>query len=303
MRCSLFLVLLMACSSAGSEPIESPDANPDGAELMPPVAPCTGFTAQPRDATWMIDGRKVLVHVPASYDPATPVPIVVDMHGLDSSGAEQASRSHMIAASDSNGFVAIHPDGKGASWNAGDCCDPSSKDGVADTAFIGKVLDEASARLCVDDKRVFAAGFSNGGFMAHRLGCELAGRFAAIGSVSGVLGIDTCHPARPVPVIQIHGTSDPIVPYGGGGLFDYTSVASTISTWRTIDNCSADAQTISQHGDATCVSYCGNVTLCTIDGGGHQWPGGTSSGVLNGKVSNDLDATAALWTFFAAHPR
>ena len=158
-------------------------------------------------------------------------------------------------------------------------------------------------RLCVDTDRVFAAGFSNGGFMAHRLGCELADRFAAIGSVSGVLGIDSCQPSRAVPVIQIHGTSDPIVPYGGGGLFQYTSVDSTIAKWRSLDGCTAAAQTTYQHGDATCVSYCDKVALCTIDGGGHQWPGGESTGALNGKVSNDLDATATLWAFFAAHPR
>jgi polyhydroxybutyrate depolymerase len=44
-------------------------------------------------------------------------------------------------------------------------------------------------------------------------------------------------------------------------------------------------------------------TLCTIDGGGHQWPGGESIGVFSGTLSTDLDATAAMWAFFAAHPR
>jgi len=296
------LVLLGACST-GSAPTESPDASPDTALPSPSPSACDGRTAQPSDATWTIDGRKVAVHVPASYDPTHPAPLVVDLHGLDSSGADQAKLAHMAAASEADGFIAIHPNGLGASWNGGECCDPSAKDGVKDTAFIGHVLDEAEARLCIDSDRVYAAGFSNGGFMAHRLGCELADRFAAIGSVSGVLGIDGCQPSRPVPVIQIHGTSDPIVPYGGGGLFNYTSVASTISTWRTINGCSAAAQPTYQHGDATCVSSCGVVTLCTIDGGGHQWPGGDSTGILNGKVSSDLDATATLWAFFASHPR
>jgi polyhydroxybutyrate depolymerase len=61
------------------------------------------------------------------------------------------------------------------------------------------------------------------------------------------------------------------------------------------------------HGSVTCVNHGGcsggaDVELCTVDGGGHQWPGGRDLGILNGTLSNDIDATDAIWSFFAAHP-
>jgi polyhydroxybutyrate depolymerase len=174
--------------------------------------------------------------------------------------------------------------------------------------FIMALLDKAEADLCVDTHREFATGFSNGGFMSHRLACELSSRVAAIASVSGVIGIDTCTPSRPMPVLQIHGTSDNIVPYDGGGIgTNYKSVATTIDGWTQRNGCGASTQTAFDMGDATCAVHQGcmagaDVELCTIDGGGHQWPGGESSGIFNGKVSTDLDATDTIWAFFVAHP-
>jgi polyhydroxybutyrate depolymerase len=97
------------------------------------------------------------------------------------------------------------------------------------------------------------------------------------------------------------------VPWGGGGIgTSYKSVLSTIDGWKQRNGCTGTAQTIYDQGDAKCVRHGGctaDVELCTITGGGHQWPGGESSGAFNGKLSDDLDASDALWTFFAAHPR
>ena len=59
-------------------------------------------------------------------------------------------------------------------------------------------------------------------------------------------------------------------------------------------------------GDATCVAWSAcaqgsEVVLCTIDGGGHTWPGGAPVPAL-GKTSTDLSATDAMLGFFEAHP-
>ena len=234
----------------------------------------------------MVNGvaRTAKVHVPAAYDPTAGTPLVVGLHGLASSGADQASMSHMIAKADAEGFIAIHPDGTGSpkGWNGGACCNPAASSGIDDVAFIRALLDKAESELCVDTHRVFAAGFSNGAFLAHSLGCELADRVVAIGTVSGVIGIPTCQPSQPVAVFHVHGTSDFVIPYGGGGINNNISVADSIAKWVANDACTAPAMQTFQHGDATCMNHGGcaagtDVTLCTIDGGGHQWPGGESA--------------------------
>lgn len=282
-----------------------------GSDDAPPaMATCTGKQAQPVDATWTVGGRQVRVHVPASYDPATATPVVVNLHGWSGDSLQQQTISKMLAASDAHGFIAIHPDGHDSprGWNAGVCCGAAATSGTNDTAWIGSVLDEVESRMCVDTNRVFATGLSNGGFMSHRLGCELADRFAAIAPVAGVVGISSCNPSRPVAVMHIHGDADPLIPYTGGGVNGNESVATTIERWATRNGCTgAPAQTY-QMGNATCVtrSSCmdnADVTLCTIAGGGHQWPGGISIGSFLGSLSNDLDATNAMWAFFAAHAR
>jgi len=309
------IVAGLAACSAPADPAAidpSPDAAIDAPGSIPdaPSVTCTGKLAQPIDATWTVGGRDVRVHVPASYDPETPVAVVIDLHGLASDGADQARVAHMIPASDAHGFVAVHPNGTGLprGWNGGDCCNPASASNVDDTMFVSTVIDRLDSELCVDRDRVFALGLSNGAFLAHRLGCELADRIAAIGAVSGVLGIDTCNPARPMPVFHVHGTSDLVIPFGGGGVNHSISVAASISGWTTRDHCTAAPVTTYEHGDATCVTYGGceggaDVVLCTIDQGGHQWPGGENIGLVNGKKSDDLHATEAAWEFFATHPR
>ncbi len=315
MRILPFVVFVFGCTSSASDSVTD-GGNEPGSDAAtsdvdaPPAATCTGKQPQPLDATWTVGGRQVRVHVPASYDPTQAAPVVLNLHGYSSDGLQQSAISKMLPVSDANGFIVLHPDGHHTprGWNAGVCCGTAASSGTDDTAWISSILDEAEAKLCVDTKRVFATGLSNGGFMAHRLGCELADRIAAIAPVAGVVGVPSCNPARPVAVMQIHGTMDTVIPYTGGGVNGNESVATTIERWASNNGCTgAPAQTFEQ-GDATCMtrSSCtdnADVTLCTIAGGGHQWPGGVSLGGLLGTLSNDLDASNAMWTFFAAHPR
>jgi polyhydroxybutyrate depolymerase len=95
--------------------------------------------------------------------------------------------------------------------------DPSDRAGVDDVAFINSVIDDVSGQDAVDPGRVYATGISNGAFMAQRLGCDLADRIVAIAPVAGTLGAGvSCQPDQPVSVLEMHGTSDPLVPYAGG---------------------------------------------------------------------------------------
>ena len=273
---------------------------------------CAGRPALPQgDTTWTVstDGgaRTAIVHIPPGYSATSATPVVLNFHGYTESASEEESLTLMDAESDSAGFVVVYPQGTGAlpSWNAGACCGTAVSENVDDIGFVNDLLDMLEADLCVDTRRVFATGMSNGGFFSQRLGCELADRIAAIAPVAGVMGMPTCAPSRPMPVMEFHGTSDPIVPYDGDSLIGYASVAATIAGWVARDACQGAPQTTYSHGDATCVTYehCtagSEVTLCTITGGGHTWPGGTPLALL-GKTSTDISATDAMWGFFQTH--
>lgn len=291
-------------------PVEDAPPVVDTSTPKPPAS-CTGLAAQPKDATWKIAvsgvDRELDVHVPASYDPTKPTPIVLDFHGFTSDKGQQKILSRMIAKSDDAGFIAIHPLGTGVSrsWNAGACCGTAASEGTNDVAFVSAILDEAARRLCVDPKRVFATGMSNGGFMSHRLGCELSDRIAAIAPVAGVLGIKECAPKRPVPVMHFHGTADTLVPYEGNGAMGFPPVVATAEAWAKRNGCSGSPSTTFEKGDTVCRTWSvckdgASVTLCTVDGGGHTWPGGFP--VPGAKTTNAISATDAMWTFFEGHP-
>jgi polyhydroxybutyrate depolymerase len=309
----VFVVAIAGCNagSPASDPDGGgPDGSTGGSADAPPATPaCAGKPMPPQDATWTVGGRSVRVHVPASYDPTMPTPLVLNLHGYSGDGLQQQTISRMLATSDENGFIVMHPDGHHSprGWNAGVCCGAAASSGTDDTAWLASVLDEAESKLCVDTNRVFATGLSNGGFMSHRLACEIADRLAAIAPVAGVVGVE-CNPSKPVAVMHIHGDADPLIPYTGGGVNGNESVAATIERWATNNGCTGAPAMTYQMGDATCMtrSSCtanAEVTECRIAGGGHQWPGGISIGSFLGALSEDLDATKAMWAFFAAHPR
>jgi polyhydroxybutyrate depolymerase len=240
------------------------------------------------------------------------------------------------AKADAAAFVLVEPEGSPAvdeivanfeAWNGGNCCAAAAEHHVDDVAFVRAMLDALEAEACIDPRRIFATGFSNGGIFSYRLACEASDRIAAIASVAAGSGetdltkmppVTTyaCHPTRHVPVLQIHGTVDPCYPYGGGlevfsGVI-FEPVATTIEHWRARNGCSDAPTTLSHvHGAASCrTSACpadGTVTLCTIEGGGHHWPSGASwpgAETLcgkNGVLSHDLDANEVVWEFFQAH--
>ncbi len=300
-------------TSASTDASTAPDGNAAAIDAAPtPTARCEGLTVQDADRLWTLSvgdrDRAFWVHVPPSYDPNAPTPVVLDFHGYSSNATQQALWSGMNTASDADGFIAVHPEGIGVtqSWNAGACCGEAAASGVDDVAFVSAMLDALARELCVDSARVFATGMSNGGFLSHRLGCELSDRIAAIAPVAGVMGIPSCTPSRPVPVMHFHGTLDTLVPFDGDTANGFPSVQDTIDGWVARDGCSGDPETVFDQGDAHCDSWnnCdqgSEVVLCVIDGGGHTWPGGVPVPSL-GKTSTDISATDAAWQFFTRHP-
>lgn len=275
-------------------------------------APPRGGCGGPRPDTsepWSIphDGRtrSALVHLPTGYDGARPTAIVLDLHGRAFTGASQRDLTDMDDLADEMGFIAVHPDGVGRTWNGGVCCGQASRDDIDDVGFIAALLDRLEAELCVDTRRVYATGLSNGGFLSHRLACELSDRIAAIAPVAGVLGVADCAPSRPVPVLHIHGDDDQVVRYDG--VAGFLSARSSCERWAELDGCDPTPAVTFTQDDVTCETWTGcnagaAVELCTIAGGGHTWPGGPDLPLL-GRTSRTISASRRAWSFFSAHPK
>lgn len=308
---SLRLLVVLAVSACGSNDPSGTEAADAGLEIdasLPESVACEGKIAQPEDSEWTIVSggieRTLRVHVPASYDPSAGVPLVFSFHGFTSNAFQQQLLGGMDDKSDIEGFISVHPNGTGLpiGWNAGECCGQALENGVDDVQFVRDMLSELETRLCIDSTRVYATGMSNGGFLSHRLACDLSDRIAAIGPVAGPSVQLVCQPTRPVPVAHFHGTLDVVVPYAGNPSVSFPPVEDSIASWAQRNGCGTSTNEVFNVGDSICQAYTecpahGEVILCTVDGGGHTWPGGLPVPAL-GKTTTSLNATDFMWDFF-----
>ena len=298
-----------ATSDGGADGTPVPDGGADGAAS----GPCSVGAPRPMSVfEAVVDAggrsRAFITHVPPGYD-GSPTPLVIAFHQYQGNALQFEAGSLLSAKADQAGFIVAYPSGNDAHWNGGDCCYHLSED---DVAFTAAIIDELATRhACIDARRVYATGFENGAWLAHRLACELPDRIAAIAAVGGVIGMATCAPARPVPVLQIHGDADMVVAWGGGGylLGASRSVTDTIAHWKSVGGCAgANVQTL-MNGSALCETQgtCtgADVELCRIGGGGHSWPGGMpiQGGLYPVETPTmDMSANDVMWRFFQAHP-
>lgn len=255
------------------------------------------------------EARSYELYVPPSYDGTTPLPVVLNFHGFTSSGLLQQEGTKMDELASREGFLVAYPNGLDNSWNGGVCCGLSAETNVDDVGFTRAVIEDLGERGCIDTARVYATGMSNGGFLSHRLACEAADVIAAAAPVAAVLGIEesACNPSRPVPIMQLNGTADPLVAYEGGGLSDSPSAQESIDGWIARDGCAGEPEVSYENGAAICetVSECDgevSVTLCSIEGAGHCWPGQPCPerfGGLLGEPTFDIDANEVIWELFS----
>lgn len=258
------------------------------------------------------------VYVPKSYVKIQSMPLVINLHGDCATAKQQATMSKMEEKAEQEDFITVSADGVASgkfcnqSWNAGSCCIPAitMSPKPDDVGFVSALIDEIKSKFYIDEKRIYATGMSNGGFLSHRLACELSDKIAAVAPVAGMIGTSdslgdfkTCNPTRAIPIIQFHGTSDPLAKYEGTTL--WPSAAETISGWVSRNNCSLNPSITYQNGDTTCETYGGGdddveVSLCTVEGGGHTWPGsdGCPKDTALGWCTGEISATDYMWEFF-----
>ncbi|MDP3498925.1 MAG: PHB depolymerase family esterase [Myxococcales bacterium] len=281
----------------------------------------------------------MILYSPPRTATATSVPLVLIFHGGGGNAAAGALTAcpngdlshplcvHNVGARE--GFATAYLNatltgtGQQRIWNAGGGMPPWACVGycradIDEAAYVRAVLDVLPSTIALDPTRVYAAGLSNGGAVAHRLGCELADRITAIVSIGAGNQFATsapCIPSRPLPVLQINGTADGCWPFDGGPItcLNPNATAPVISAFASIGGWAARngcGQSTSSSGpervndgitvDVITWSGClAPVVLYRANGGGHTWLGGrqylpvAQIGPSYPDLTND-----DLWTFF-----
>jgi polyhydroxybutyrate depolymerase len=247
----LLLVLMMM---AVANPVLAAD---DGIE---------GPKAGPVEDSITFEGRFVRLIFPgnAHRHERRLMPLILHLHGsssfpglveraLDTFGYRALPGEYDVIVAAPMGTLHPAPELGFFFWNAtGACCGFESVYGpqVNDAGFLLRLVDKMIANYPVDPKRVYIFGFLNGGFMAHRMACDHADRFAAVVSLAGAMFKDPerCTPSAPISVLEVHSRADDVVLFDGG--FDpevppspeteYPGAIETIEQWGHINGCKGE---------------------------------------------------------------
>ena len=301
------VAILASCSDT-----KKPAATASSAALASSsAAPACDRPHAPGQSTQTLDfqgtPRTFELYVPSAYDGRRDVPVVFDFHGFGSNAKQQMAYGNFKPEADRDDFLIVAPDGQGA---AARHFNLTGETGLQDDlAMVSALLDHVEQTVCVDARRVYATGMSDGGAMTSVLACRQADRFAAFGPVAVMLFIPGCNPPHPVAITSFMGTADPIVPFNGGQVnccsrATVGSAPDAMAKWAAFDGCSAtfmDDRLGTEVRKRTW-SGCrgGEVTFYIIDDGGHTWPGAIAVDRL-GMTTRQIDATATLWDFFKSH--
>lgn len=252
--------------------------------------------------------RSCIVHLPKSYSPPHKYPLIMSFHGWGGSPDQQQEYTHMNSIADREGFIIVYPQSYKQFWNTG-LFSRSYWYGTDDVGFVCQLMDSLSEKFSIDTNRIYALGLSLGGFLVHRLACELNGQIAAFASVSGLMSLKTrtvCPKAGHAPFLQIHGTWDPAVWYIGTP--EFLGAKGSVKFWRHFNGCEkADtvllpdecpqdrtrSELIKWHCDEQ-----SQVWFVKIKHGGHAWPSGTIPYWYFGRTSHDFNGGQLVWDFF-----
>jgi polyhydroxybutyrate depolymerase len=268
--------------------------------------------AQIQTRSFDFDGhqRNYVVYLPDNYPDTLNFPLVIYLHSYGWTAQQGMNYTLLHQVADTSGFIVVSPSAI-TNWNSGIGDNPSwPTPNVNDVGFINALIDTLSSHYRIDLERIYACGYSNGGFMSYKLACQLSHRIAAIASVGGVISISTaanCNPLRTMPVLQIHGTEDPWVSINGAT--GCHSVDQTLSYWTNFNNCVQVDTTILQDLDTTdgCtvekISYTNyankiNIIYYKIINGGHTWPSAGPAGYPTGNTNQDFNASVEILNFF-----
>ena len=279
------VVVLAAASVAGGRqhaairPSAGATASAATVAAVPPAATAAGAApacaGAPRGTGTTVDvatpdgARSALLHLPPHWRDVR-LPLVVALHGSGGDGPFMESYSGLSRLADKAGFAVVYPSAPGRVWAYGT---------DRDVGFIDELLDQLAGRACIDASRVYVTGVSNGGGMTARLGCRLAERVVAIAPVAGgYKALPACTPTQPVSVLEIHGTADSVVPYGGAPPDFRGSVPRYLRGWLGMDRCRGRVQRSTVNASTLRLRWTGCAARTTVQhlrlsGAPHTWPG------------------------------
>ncbi|MDY6857190.1 MAG: PHB depolymerase family esterase [Thermodesulfobacteriota bacterium] len=306
------LLIMSSCSQDNSKSSTRPNTNP--------------LIDQTINATLDYDGmqREYILYVPKSYTGEESVPLVFNFHGYFGTAAEQMEKADFRPIADTEGFIIVHPQGApdltgNTQWNS--VSTNNSDTTIDDVGFVEALLDTIAYQYNIDLTRVYSAGFSMGGFMSYFLACQLNEKFAAVASVAGSMTLENifdCNPQYPIPILDIHGQNDVVVPYIGlqwkGDV--YLGAEDVIQYWVSQNNCDPrptattlpdidlnDGYISSYSSTVEKIVYAGGDNGITVEHfkiafGSHSWPGSMQT---KPGTNQDIDASIEIWKFFSKY--
>jgi len=264
--------------------------------------------------------RTYLTHVP-SPESLPMNGLLFVFHGGGATGRGIPRLTHFNEIADRERIGVVYTDGLRRHWRDGRATIPES-DEIDDVDFVSALIRKMISAYQIPVHRVYATGISNGGFFSQRLAIEIPEQVRGIATVAATMPVTLSKlPSlkKPIPVMLIHGTDDPLVPYDGGDVRagakgPILSARESASKWAHLNGCCSKPEIThlpSKIDDTTRIrmekfSSCEDeveVILYVVEGGGHTWPGGWQyfpEGII-GKTTANLDASEEIVAFFKRH--
>lgn len=255
--------------------------------------------------------RNYIVHLPPTYSVSNTYSLVLNLHGYTSTASAQQMYSSFNVIADTANIIVVYPDGVSNAWNSG--WNNPYFSGVDDVGFLSALIDTMINNFSINPCKVYSIGMSNGGFMSHRLACELENKIAAIAGVTGMLADSTafyCQTSRAVPVMQIQGNADGVVNFNGSS-FAYKGFDDMINWWYNHNSCSGSPVIFSYPNinlldnstvELSMYNQCGGnskIYAIKVLNGGHTWPGASVDVPSNGNTNRDIYASNEIWKFLS----
>ncbi len=316
--CLIAISIIFVSACGGGSSLQTPEPTPEPTpvptpEPTPEPGPtsCTDYDNSGNTKYCTINSggleREFFLYIPDSLlGSADASPLVMNFHGGDGYAEYEMEYTRFRELSEDENFIVAYPQGtvaeeKGSTgWFSGIGCDSGE---VCDVSFISELIDALVSEYYVDANRVYASGFSNGGFMIYSLACYLSDKVAAFGPVAGLMyteEFDNCTPERPLPIVHIHGTNDLAVPISGNSYS--VGFGNVLDYWTNFNQCSETiiVDGIDQNGDgfawsAEIRTNCSDgveLAYYRLSGFGHEWPNRDGLG-----FDDDIDAAATIWGF------
>lgn len=269
-----------------------------------PASTGDGATRADADETGALDTSGCQLHDQIEYcheafTPAgieQPAPLVIDLHGFGGSAERQRAGSGFAQLAIDEGFTVVWPNGHQASWNGGRfCCGAAAALELDDVGYLRALVETIAADHPIDRDRIYVTGLSNGCAMAQRLAADASDLVAAVGCMALYLLDEPDAGYEPVPVMEIHGTEDLLVPYDGSVVM--TGAEANVAAWADRNGCTGTPVTEEASGYVvTRYEACtgAEAALVTVPGGGHA---------LYRGMETDVDTSRLAWQFMSRFRR